>query len=482
MSDYSVHLNFQRFLTTARGFAGDTRGNFATMTAILLLPMFGFSALAIDHWSVASAKSEIENAADAAALGAISRAAAVLRATGDKALAIREGQAAGQDQFLGNVGKIPGAAVRTPKIVVMLKGLEVNSSIVWDGDVKTTLGSLFNWSKQDLTGSTASSLTMPGYVQIHIMVDNSGSMGIGATKDAQDKLFNLNGCAIACHLNNSAYRKAKDAGIRTRIDVVRDVLIDVGKSASATATIPNQIKIGVYTFSNDFVEMVRITDPEATRMDLFEKKMNDQFGLAAQGGGTDFRGAFKKLESLVREGGEGLTESKPLVFVFFITDGIENTSWNRSPGWYQVDTDAIGKNGDALALSPHPKIEKLNGVFHGTYTYKGENRRDAGWIQALDDKICNNVKQKGKLLSLEIEYIIPEPKYWGHHGSEDIRFGWVQENILKKENNYTLSHNRFRKCASTTDDAFRATTDKEIEASIKAMFDKVTPRPPRLLK
>ena len=183
-----------------REFASDARGNFATMTAILLMPMLGFTALAIDHWSVATAKSDIENAADAAALGAINRASAILKATGNIQSAIREGAEAGANQFGGNVGKIPKTSVGRPEIVVKIDGMNVTSRVKWSGVINTWMSSMFGWNVQNVSREIASSLTLPAYTQIHVLVDNSGSMGIGATAQAQEQLFTATNCAIACHL------------------------------------------------------------------------------------------------------------------------------------------------------------------------------------------------------------------------------------------------------------------------------------------
>lgn len=484
MSDYSVHLNFQRFLTTARGFAGDTRGNFATMTAILLLPMFGFSALAIDHWSVASAKSEIENAADAAALGAISRAAAVLKATGDKATAIKEGQFAGEDQFLGNIGKIPNTTTGKPTITVAIKGLEITSSIKWNGVVKTHLGSLFKWSSQDLSGIAASSLTMQAYVQIHLLVDNSGSMGIGATSADQKKLFDETSCAIACHLpNRDGYLKAQKNKIKTRIDIVREALSEASENLSINATTPNILKIAFSSFSNDVVEIINIRSEAARSEKAFKEAIGTKIGarggleLTREGGGTDFHGALTTLtQKLGNSNGTGSSESDPLIYVVFITDGVEHSQQFTGSSW-AVDKDLMG-----VYVNPVPDINKQTG--QTTYRYGGQTQRDAGWVQTIDPKLCKGIKDKQiPLLTLEIEYLIPEEKYWLHDGKRDIRFGWIQDNLQVRNRNtkLTFANEKFNACA-TPGNAFQASTAGDIQASIKKIFEQIAPKPPRLLK
>jgi hypothetical protein len=357
-------------------------------------------------------------------------------------------------------------------------------------------------------------MTMPAYVQIHVMVDNSSSMGIGATQDAQDKLFALDKqkpCAVACHLTNddgseTLYSKARKAGIKTRIDVVRDVLVKVAERAVESSKIEKQVKIGVYTFSNDLVQLVKINDAEATNMKLFEAKLTKDFGLTSVGGGTNFHSAFDSASKLLTNSGDGTSEQSPLVYVMFITDGIEHMQKLRpktatGASVIRHDPAAVRSNGTLITVAPHPVVAKWtvpSDLYVANYPYSGkggqykpDGQNDSGWIQALNPNICQQVKSRGKLFTLEIEYIIPintsAKPYWRHPTQEDpknddIRFGWIKDNILKNEGNSTLSHNRFRQCASTPQDAYSAKSDKDIETAISAMFEKVLPKPPRLLE
>lgn len=475
----SKRFSFKRFKLAASAFGADVNGNFALMTGVMLVPLMGFGSLALDHWKVASAKSDIENAADAAALGAINRASAIMRQTGDRNNAISEGKLAGADQFGGNAGKIPDTKTSTPVITVVISGLEVTASVTWNANVTTTLGSFFNWSNQNIKGASRAAVTMPPYVQIHVVVDNSASMGIGATAEEQAKMFNdaFIGCAVACHLGggHTTYAHTKMTGIQTRIDVVKNVLVRVAESVTQRTTIPNQIKIGVSTFSNEYSEFVKITDPAASNMTAFRDKMS-KLELASTGGGTDFHNALKQARDKLPAGGDGLTESRPLLYVFFITDGVEH-SVQRKPGppAWEVDPDLVNK-----FVTPHPTV---NSNYVSTYRYGGVTRdNDTGWVQPLDPNLCRGVKDRGaNLLTLEIEYVVPIEQHWKHDGEKDIRFGWIKDNILKAEGNHTLSHNRFRACASKPEDASLARSKTEIEDAIQAMFEKVLPKPPRLL-
>ena len=67
---------------------------------------------------------------------------------------------------------------------------------------------------------------MPQYIDFYLLLDNSPSMGVGATPTDVSKMVNNTSdkCAFACHDlndNNNYYKLAKTLGVTTRIDVLR---------------------------------------------------------------------------------------------------------------------------------------------------------------------------------------------------------------------------------------------------------------------
>lgn len=484
-------FSFKGLTHAASAFRADVNGNFAVMTGVMLVPLIGFSSLAIDRWKVATAKSEIENAADAAALGAINRAAAVLKATKDSNNAINAGVSAGKEQFQGNVGKIPDATAQAPTVTLKIVGLEITASVGWKANVKTTFGSFFDWSNQNLKGNTSSSLTMPAYIQIHMLVDNSSSMGIGATEEAQQALYDKTSCAIACHLTGeNGYTIATDNNIDTRIDVVREALIAVAEKTTARIVFPNQIKFGVYTFSNNLVPLVTVNSLESTDMARLRQVMRSKLTLTREGGGTDYHTALRKLPNYLPNTGSGTSVSDPIVYTLFITDGVEHPVERQSTGKWGVDEDFLKSNGPVL-VTPHsnPFLHTTEGIYKSTFKYgslfPGRETRADAWIQALDPELCRDLKfNKGRLLTLEIEYLIPKKEFWVDKDDHvDLRFGWVKSNLqVRQVNNQSLSHDRFSKCASSAKDAYPALTSAEINKAINAMFASIAPKPPRLLK
>ena len=444
----------------ARRFSSDAGGNFAVLTGLLIVPLIGMGGLALDHWKASSARSDLENAADAAALAAINRAAAVLQmASKDAAAARTAGIEAARNQFKGNAGKIPDTGVAEPVVNVTVTGLAISAQVTWKAVTKSNFSALVGGGNLELSGDSQSSVTMPGYVKIFILVDNSASMGIAASEDAQVKLYDQLHCALACHLDPGAYAKsvyynvpgnitsyayARQQGIDTRIDVVRTGLSQVLDKAKTVRTKSDQFSIGVYTFSADPVELIAPT----TNLDAVKDSVATMT-LTRSGGSTDVGTAMNYIANKIRSTsrGDGSSVEKPQVFVLFATDGLSaNTTFDPLTGDWPRDTDI-------KAYAP------------------------AFWndVSGLDPYLCSPVKNISgvTLLPLNIEYIVPKPDIRGDHVPE--RFPFIESNILP------LQDQRFKQCGSGGV-YFKSRTPAEILASLNDMFEHTIPKPPRLLR
>ena len=85
------------------------------------------------------------------------------------------------------------------------------------------------------------------------MLDNSPSMGVGATPADVTRMVNNTSdqCAFACHDLNDPhkyYDLAKSLGVTTRIDVLRSATQQLMDTASATQTYSSQFRMAIYDF------------------------------------------------------------------------------------------------------------------------------------------------------------------------------------------------------------------------------------------
>ncbi len=447
------------FMSRARRFAADAGGNFAILTGLMLVPLVGMGGLALDHWKASTAKSDLENAADAAALAAINRAAAVLQLpTKDANAAIAAGIDAGRSQFKASAGKTPDTSVSEPEVTLTINGLLISAQVKWGAATKANFSGVFGGGGAiNMVGDSQSSVTMPGYVKIFVVVDNSASMGIAASEEGQVKLYNLIHCAIACHLDAgpqtkfydvsggvTSYTYARNLGIDTRIDVIRAGVTQILDKAKTIRVKSDQFSIGLYTFSADPVELIAPT-PNLDAVRTAAAGME----LTRKGGSTDVKTMMNYIANKISSGsrGDGSSFNKPMVYVLFATDGLSSNTL------YDPPTNTWPRDTDIMAYAP----SYLNN------------------FSGLDPYLCAPVKNISgvTLLPLNIDYIVPKPDIRGDHDTH--RFAFIENYILP------LQDQRFRQCASNGA-YFKARTSQEILSSLQSMFEQTIPRPPRLLR
>jgi hypothetical protein len=95
--------------------------------------------------------------------------------------------------------------------------------------------------KSQMTVTGTATTNMPLNVDFYLLLDNSPSMGVGATPaDVATMVNNTpDQCAFACHdvcNSNNYYSLAKSLGVTTRIDVLRTATQDLMDTAATTET------------------------------------------------------------------------------------------------------------------------------------------------------------------------------------------------------------------------------------------------------
>ena len=85
--------------------------------------------------------------------------------------------------------------------VVTKTGSVVTSNVQFSADVSTMFLGVMGKSSMTITGSSTSTTSMPLYVDFYLLMDNSPSMGVGATPtDVATMVDNTpDKCAFACH-------------------------------------------------------------------------------------------------------------------------------------------------------------------------------------------------------------------------------------------------------------------------------------------
>ena len=114
------------------------------------------------------------------------------------------------------------------------------AEVTYTASVPTTFLGLFAINTIDISGSSTASSGQTTYMDFYLLLDNTPSMGVGATPDDVATMVanTPDQCAFACHdlstTPNDYYGLAKKLGVTTRIDVVRSATQQLMDTATST--------------------------------------------------------------------------------------------------------------------------------------------------------------------------------------------------------------------------------------------------------
>ncbi len=317
------------------GWRRDRRGNVAIITALLMIPLTGMAALAIDVGNAVSARASLDAAADSAALLATTVASnQYLAGMANPTAAAKT--AAGQ-RFSAQAGSIDSVTLGTVSVGVTQSGAQFASTVTYTAGYQTALASVVGIDTITLRGVSASSLSVNPYVDIQVLMDVSASMLIAATPadiTAMEALSssyvpkpgdpgNVAGsCAFACHWNSSGpdfLSMAKAAGITLRLDVLRSA---VSNLITNVASLNKQasFRLGLSTFNASFSQVYPTSSNIAGATAALNQIAPDTCGESC--GETFFSNAMSSLNAVTPASGTGATQATSQKYLFIVTDGL----------------------------------------------------------------------------------------------------------------------------------------------------------------
>ncbi|MCX8252477.1 Flp pilus assembly protein TadG [Beijerinckiaceae bacterium RH AL1] len=389
-----LFLSVGKVVCLLRSYASDRRGNVAILVAITMIPMVGLVGLGTDYGIALTDKSKLDNAADTAAIAAVSAAKSYVTANPNDLNLTANALAAGLNQatrsFNVNMGNLPFATIPTavtsttaaPSTNTCAQGSvciylsqtlsTFTSTVYYNTTTQNHFGQLFQTPTFNIKGSAASSLTMGQYIDFYVMLDVSGSMGIPTTTDGQNALAKVNpdnrssypgGCVFACHYpGNSGYATAEGQNssipvnppIPLRVDTVGQAVSSLLSTATATeqqSGIANEFRIGLYPYivhaidaaplSANFAQATKVSQSlGSTYLDQgWSNPPTSSNGTAIGSGGTHFENFLNDMTNYIKtpisngKVGNGLTALNPKGFIFLVTDGVDNNQvYNGSNG------------------------------------------------------------------------------------------------------------------------------------------------------
>lgn len=321
----------------------DCSGNFGIMSALIMVPLAAVAGLSVDFANALAAKNELQSAADAAALAAISDNSAgykkAMSMTGDGEIVDAETDA--KNLFSGEIDGNRPYTLTNVSANVSRSGVDLTSTITYSAEVPTSLLMVLGQSKITVSGTATAAYKTATYRDFYLLLDNTPSMGVAATpSDISTMVANTGDqCAFACHIvnngvedPNSYYNLAKQLGVTTRINVVAQATAALMDTATSARKVSNQFRMAVYTFGQKaedtkLMEVANLTSDLKTAKN--KASMIDLMSIPYQGYNndqqTDFTLAMQNIAKVIGPAGTGASSTSPEKIVFFVSDGVNDS-------------------------------------------------------------------------------------------------------------------------------------------------------------
>ncbi|MCK1492856.1 pilus assembly protein [Bradyrhizobium sp. 180] len=322
-----------------RRFVHDRRGNIAVIFALCCVPLITVVGCAVDYSRATQIRSKLQGAADAASVGSVAKSSPAFAAAGTMTSdgPISVGVTDAQNIFDANRANLTGYTLKNITPTVVKSGSIVKSTVSFSAELNTMFLGVIGKTALTVSGTSTATASMPLYIDFYLLLDNSPSMGVGATPgDVQTMVNNTSDkCAFACHDlkdKNNYYDLARKLGVTTRIDVLRSATQSLMDTASATETYSNQFRMAIYDFGgsastlglrNLFSLSASLSSAKSAAGKIDLMSVNGQNENGDQD--TAFTAIFPAIDKEISSPGPG-TSSSPLKYLFFVSDGVADES------------------------------------------------------------------------------------------------------------------------------------------------------------
>ncbi|WBL82602.1 pilus assembly protein [Bradyrhizobium xenonodulans] len=398
-------------------FARDRKANIAVIFALMTVPIIFLLGMTLDYTQAARKREQLNAAADAAAIAAV-RPAMLAQTDPDVV------KATASTVFAAKANLAGLSSVPTPEVTVADVGLARTITVSYTAQSVNNFPSVLGKQTWQVNGSATAKASSAPNMNFYLLMDDSPSMGIGATTtdisnlikytaSAYQSAAGSQNCGFACHETNIA----KDGGTKDNLAIARQrnitLRIDLVTSAvnqllNSWSSCPQSgisggvmqcmsvlnnttYKAALYTFDLGLNELAKLTTPSSAGAQVSNIAL---MPVAYQNcvvpttncktdNGTDIATALTNLNKIMPDPGLGSNAAKdtPQEVVFLVTDGVE---------------DKIS------ATCPNA-------------TFAGNSRCQ----QPLDTAMCKTIKDRGiKIAVLYTEYLqlktpnIPATNSW----------------------------------------------------------------------
>lgn len=325
------------FISLLNRFRGDKSGNIAVLFALASLPIMTAVGCAVDYSRATQLRSKLQSAIDAASVGSVAKSSPGFIAAGSMTSdgSIPAGVTDATNIFNANMNGVPGYTLNSMTAAMTKKASVITSTLNFSANMPTMFLGVIGKATIAVTGTSTATTSMPLYIDFYLLLDNSPSMGVGATPSDVSKMVNNTSdkCAFACHDlndNNNYYNLAKTLGVTTRIDVLRTATQSLMDTAATTQTYSSQFRMAIYDFGASSATIglralfslsasLSSAKSAAGNIDLMGVYGNNDSYTADKD--TPFSTLFPAINSAISAPGAG-TSAAPLKYLFFVSDGV----------------------------------------------------------------------------------------------------------------------------------------------------------------
>jgi Flp pilus assembly protein TadG len=340
-------------------FRSDRKANIAVITALTLVPIIFLLGMTLDFTQALRKKEQLDAAADAAAIAAVRPAMLMQSDTValDTAKAI----------FMSAANNLSGlVAIPTPTITITDLGLQRTVSVSYSAASLNNFSGVLNAASWGISGSSTSQAASAPNMNWYLLMDDSPSMGIGATltdinnlitatAPANQPASSSQNCGFACHETNISHDGgtrdnlsiARANSVTLRIDLVSNALnqlliswtgcpqsgVTGGVMQCMSALNNTTYKAALYTFDTGLNTLAALTTPTSAGTQVsnialmpvlyqncvVSTSCNTDYG-------TNIAGALSSLNSSMPNPGLGSNSAgdTPQEVIFLVTDGVED--------------------------------------------------------------------------------------------------------------------------------------------------------------
>lgn len=335
-----------------RGYLQDRRGNFGILTAFLMPVLLFTVGMAVEVSKALEVRTNLQEMADAAALQTATRLGRAREELADDAIPrVANAFFSAQAERAYSDGSVRVEA--EPRVID--RGSDYVVEVGYRAQIATWFLRLLGYDDITVTGVAEATVSRPGYADLHILIDNSPSMGIPPTLEDVARLLtvirtsaralNLQdtaGCEFACHVTSEEEGPSQDylpvaraAGIPLRIDLVRSGVRGIVDLFQSNHLLKDRFRFNLYslgrtmsgTLQNPLLQLTQSeTEPDRLIRALEEIALMgvEDADLGPALGATRLTDAIDALERRIPPSGDGRDPAHRRQMVLILSDGLQD--------------------------------------------------------------------------------------------------------------------------------------------------------------